>query len=97
MGLDSRGLPMSLQLAARPGSDMAVLQIADCFERGGSHLLPEVPLDDSPLVQVPDPDAGRTSLPPEQLAVLSDLLRPLGISPGPLDLTAMAALLRGLL
>lgn len=96
MGLDSRGLPMSLQLAGKPGDDLRVLEITDCFERSSAKPLPAPPEWTAAIAAVPDPDQGKTLLAEEEHAALAAMLAPLGISAEPHDLAAIHGMLKAL-
>ena len=96
MGLDSRGLPMSLQLAGKPGDDLRVLEITDCVERSSARPLPAPPEWTGEIAAVPDPDQGSILLTEAEHAALAAMVAPLEISPEPHDLAAIHGMLKAL-
>jgi len=94
MGIDSRGLPMSLQLAGVPGDDLRVLEIADFFERSTATPLPEVPAWSGGFQPVPDPDEGQQLLPDAEQEALANIFAQLGIRPDAHDLAAIQSMLK---
>lgn len=96
MGLDSRGLPMSLQLAGKPGDDLRVLAITDCFERFTAYSLPTPPNWSAAIEAVPDPDEGKPLLGETEQAALAAMFAQLGIPAEPHDLAAIKGMLGAL-
>ncbi|MEU6078280.1 amidase [Micromonospora sp. NPDC047074] len=87
MGADGDGLPLSLQLAAAPGRDFELVDIADVYQRRTGWHDREPKLDVvSDLAPVCSPEAPTDSVDPARRARLAEATAALGVPMGDDDL-----------